>query len=286
MRFNSINSIYSFIENNIKIDQINTPSNLEISKLRQYSADAKADAIHCYEEIRGYLHEDKDILEVGGGIHYLTSFLNQKYNITSVEPGGFEKHADHLRQQILNKNKMNIHTSTLESFKTKKKFDLIFSMNVLEHTKDIKIHIKSCLNLLKDENSLLFIQCPNYTFPYEPHFYKWFIPFFPIFTFSNLRKKKLIKQFGEGVYTNTLKNLNFKCTYFKIKRLNLNIRFEKPIENILKRIETDNTFKNRLFQNGSIRIFYNIIKFLMLEKILIKIFPVFFSPYLIMKIKK
>jgi 2-polyprenyl-3-methyl-5-hydroxy-6-metoxy-1,4-benzoquinol methylase len=48
----------------------------------------------------------------------------------------------------------------LENFDTDEKFDFIFSMNVLEHTEDIKIHLQSCLGLLKDKNSLIYIQCP------------------------------------------------------------------------------------------------------------------------------
>ena len=95
--------------------------------------------------------------------------------------GGFTGFTDDLRNQILDKNKLNVFTTTLENFKTDEKYDFIFSMNVLEHTKDINLHIKSCLKLLKDENSILFIQCPNYSFPFEAHFHEFFIPFIPKF---------------------------------------------------------------------------------------------------------
>jgi len=126
-----------------------------------------------------------------GGIHLLTSFLQQDYDITSIEPGGFTGFTDELRNKILDQHKLKVHTTTLENFTTDTKFDFIFSMNVLEHTDDIKQHIISCMNLLKNEDSLLLIQCPNYTFPFEPHFYKLFIPFFPNFTFTTLRRKKV-----------------------------------------------------------------------------------------------
>ena len=69
-------------------------------------------------------------------------------------------------------------------------------MNVLEYTDDNKQHITSCINLLKDENLLLLIQCTNYTFQFECYFYKWFIPFMPNFTFKYLRRKQLIKELG------------------------------------------------------------------------------------------
>ena len=54
--------------------------------MQRYYQNAKADAIHCYQSIEKYLDKDKKILEVGGGIHLLTSFLNKDYDITSIEP--------------------------------------------------------------------------------------------------------------------------------------------------------------------------------------------------------
>jgi hypothetical protein len=68
----------------------------------------------------------------------LTSFLNQEYDVTSVEPGGFTDYTNELRNKILSKNNLDVHTTTLENFNTDDKFDLIFSMNVLEHTKILK----------------------------------------------------------------------------------------------------------------------------------------------------
>jgi SAM-dependent methyltransferase len=179
-----------------------------------------------------------------------------------------------------------VHTTTLENFTTDTKFDFIFSMNVLEHTDDIKQHITSCMNLLKDDHSLLFIQCPNYTFPFEPHFYKWFIPFFPNLTFATLRKKELIKELGNTRYENTLNNLNFDCTYFKIKKLNFTIKFIHPLKDIFDRIDQDNVFRNRLFKNLLVKLCYKIIIFLRIKKIITYFFPISLTPYLIIKIKK
>ena len=183
-----INTI-NYIEKYLELKNFNLENNTNYNDIKHYYNNAKADAIHCYQFIKEYLHKDKKILEVGGGVHLLTSFLNQEYDITSVEPGGFTDFTNELRDKILCKNNLNVHSTTLEKFNTDEKFDLIFSMNVLEHTKDIETHLRSCINLLKDENSLLLIQCPNYTFPFECHFYKWFIPFMPNFTFKRLRKK-------------------------------------------------------------------------------------------------
>ncbi len=216
----------------------------------------------------------------------LTSFLHQDYDITSIEPGGFTGFTDKLRNKILDQHKLKVHTTTVENFTTDTRFDFIFSMNVLEHTDDIKQHIISCMNLLKDEYSLLFIQCPNYTFPFEPHFYKWFIPFFPNFTFTTLRRKTLIKEFGNDRYENILNNLNFDCTYFKIKKLNFVIKFIHPLRDIFNRIDQDSVFRERLLKNLLVRICYKIIIFLRIKKIITYFFPISLTPYLIMEIKK
>jgi 2-polyprenyl-3-methyl-5-hydroxy-6-metoxy-1,4-benzoquinol methylase len=251
-----------------------------------YFNNAKADAIHCYQSIKKYLDKDKKILEIGGGIHLLTSFLHQDYDITSIEPGGFISFTDELRNKILDQYKLKVHTTTVENFKTDIKFDFIFSMNVLEHTDDIKQHIISCKNLLKDEHSLLFIQCPNYTFPFEPHFYKWFIPFFPNLTFAILRRKKLMKELGKDRYENILNYLNFDCTFFKIKKLNFPIKFIHPLKDIFYRIDQDSVFRARLLKNLLIRLCYKIIIFLRIKKIITYFFPISLTPYLIMEIKK
>ena len=281
-----MNNIINYIENNLELENFSFENDVNYNDIKKYYDNAKADAIHCYQFINDHLHKNKKILEVGGGVHLLTSFLNQEYDVTSVEPGGFTDYTNALRNKILSINNLNVHTTTLENFHTDERFDLIFSMNVLEHTKDIETHLRICINLLKDENSLLLIQCPNYTFPFECHFYKWFIPFLPNFTFKYLRKKQLIKELGVDSYNNTLNFLNFNCTYFKIKKLNLPITFKHPLKDIFDRIESDVVFKERLFQNTLIKLSHKFINLLRIKNLLIAAYPKFLCPYLIMEIKK
>lgn len=263
--------------------EINKSKNLKEIK---YFNNAKADAVHCYRNLKKYIKKNHKILEVGGGIHLLTSFLNENYNITSIEPGSFANFTDKIRNKILNKKKLNVHTTKLENLKSETKFDFIFSMNVLEHTDNIEKHLLQCINLLKNDSSILFIQCPNYTFPFEPHFYKWFIPFFPGLTFKYLRKKNLIRKFGFETYKNTIDYLNFDCSYFKIKKLKLSCEFIHPLQDIFDRLENDMVFRERLFKNSIVKNIYKIIIALKLNKLLIKLYPIFLAPYLIMKIKK
>jgi 2-polyprenyl-3-methyl-5-hydroxy-6-metoxy-1,4-benzoquinol methylase len=280
-----MNNISNYIERDLNLKSFNSENDKNYNNIKIYYTHAKSDAIHCYQSIEKYLVKDKKILEVGGGIHLLTSFLQQDYDITSIEPGGFAGFTDDLRNKILNRHKLKVYTTTVEKFTTDAKFDFIFSMNVLEHTDDIKQHITSCMNLLKDEHSLLFIQCPNYTFPFECHFYKWFIPFMPNFTFKYLRKKSLIKQMGEDKFNNTFNFLNFNCTYFKIKKLKFPITFRHPLKNIFDRMANDYVFKERLCQNSIVNIFYKLINLLRIKKLLTIVYPKFLCPYLIMEIK-
>jgi len=278
-----MNTLENYFFDNFNLKNLNINSS---KNALQYYQNAQADAIHCYQSIKEYLDKDKKILEVGGGIHLLTSFLHQDYDITSIEPGGFTGFTDELRNKILDQHKLKVHTTTVENFTTDSKFDFIFSMNVLEHTDDINQHIISCMNLLKDEHSLLFIQCPNYTFPFEPHFYKWFVPFFSNFTFRTLRRKSLIKELGKGRYENILNHLNFNCTYFNLKKLPLPIKFIHPLQDIFNRLDIDTTFRQRLCNNFIVKICYQLINFLKIKKLLISVYPKPLCPYLIMEIKK
>jgi len=281
-----MNNILNYFRNNFHLENLFLKNSKYFEDIKNYYQNAESDATHCYQSIKKYLHRDKKILEVGGGIHLLTSFLNKNYDITSIEPGSFTSFTDELRNKILDQHKLKVHTTTVEKFTTDTKFDFIFSMNVLEHTDDIKQHITSCMNLLKDEHSILYIMCPNYTFPFEPHFYKWFIPFLSNFTFATLRKKSLMKELGKDRYENILNNLNFDCTYFKIKKLNFNINFTHPLKDIFDRMNQDNIFKERLLKNLLVRICYKTIIFFGIKKALIYFYPISLSPYLIMRIKK
>ena len=86
-----MNDIKNYIEKNLELENFNFENNVNYNDIKKYYDNAKADAIHCYQFIKDHLHKNKKILEVGGGVHLLTSFLNQEYDVTSVEPGGFMK---------------------------------------------------------------------------------------------------------------------------------------------------------------------------------------------------
>jgi 2-polyprenyl-3-methyl-5-hydroxy-6-metoxy-1,4-benzoquinol methylase len=281
-------TISDYIEKNFPLNNNVFQNDKNYETKKNYYQNAKVDCIYCYSVISKFLDKkNKKILEVGGGIHLLTHYLEHEgYDVTSIEPGGFAGFADDLRKKILNKNNLKIFTTTLENFETDEKYDFIFSMNVLEHTKDIENHIKSCIRLLKDENSILFIQCPNYSFPFESHLYEFFIPFFPKFTFEKIKKKRLIKKLGNEEFFNILNQLNFNCTYKNIKNLGLKVDFKHPVKEIFQRINSDEIFKKRILSNLFVKFTWNLIVYFKLENLICKVIPKSIAPYIVFTVKK
>jgi len=249
-----------------------------------------ADAVNTYKNISKYLNKNSKILEVGGGLHFLSNYLAYlKYNITSIEPGGFRREIDVMRKKFLElkEKKLVIRNLNLEKFsKTDEKFDFIFSVNVLEHTKNIKKHLSAQSKLLRNSNSLCLIRCPNYSFPYESHFNLFHIPFLEKLTFNFFYKKKLINIYGKRIYLEMINSLNFNCSYFKIKKLGLKVKFINPANEVFLRLKNDPQFINRILSNKLIYFLYKIIKLLHLNKIInSKVFLCFF-PYLVFIQKK
>jgi len=59
-----------------------------------------------------------------------------------------------------NNLKINYICTSPEKLKTKKKFDVILNMEIIEHVEDVKFFLKSCSNLLK-KNGIMFVATLN-----------------------------------------------------------------------------------------------------------------------------
>ncbi len=120
-----------------------------------------------------------EILEVGGGILALAIQLaSEGFKVTTVEPIGegftsisiiMDIFMEIARQEDL---KFNLIKSPIEECEFDQQFDLIFSINVMEHLKNPYNVLLQMVELLKQGGKYRFF-CPNYDFPYEPHFGKW-----------------------------------------------------------------------------------------------------------------
>ena len=121
------------------------------------------------------------ILEVGGGILALAIQLaSEGYKVSAVEPAGkgFNE-ITYLMQLYSNLAKhegleYKVINSPIEHCNFDSPFDFIFSFNVMEHLSDPFVATKKVLSILNEKGRYRFF-CPNYDFPYEPHFGKWMI---------------------------------------------------------------------------------------------------------------
>lgn len=138
-----------------------------------------AECIYGYERIQKYLvalERSATILEVGAGTLLLSCFLKIiGFNVTGLDPtaDGFS-HFYRIRRIILQcAEEKNVTPEILnrkaEHINQKEEFDFIFSINVMEHVDNIEDTLKKSIEALKSRGSYYFI-CPNYFFPYEPHF--------------------------------------------------------------------------------------------------------------------
>lgn len=122
------------------------------------------------------LNDNSEILEVGAGLLILSCYLAKcGFKITAIEPigAGFSQFKTLqklvINYAIKNKCKPTIETTPIERFKSTKRFDFAFSVNVMEHVEDYSKAIFSIHDALKTNGQYRF-SCPNYIFPYEPHF--------------------------------------------------------------------------------------------------------------------
>jgi SAM-dependent methyltransferase len=117
-----------------------------------------------------------NILEVGGGLTLTGCQLAREgYQVTVIEPisKGFSSFS-RLQALVLECASaqgigINLLPIGIEELDTRDSFDLAFSVNVMEHVANVDTAIVRVVGSLKSYGFYRFT-CPNYLFPYEPHF--------------------------------------------------------------------------------------------------------------------
>ena len=132
-------------------------------------------------------------------------------------------------------------------------FQFIFSVNVLEHIPELTGAMRGMASVLAP-GGRMWHTCPNYIFPYEPHYGLPLIPLFPRAT-SLLLPRRIT---GDSLW----RSLNF-VTYFDLKRLaranGLSADFRGgTMADALKRLESDDKFAAR--HSGRLSQIYRILK--------------------------
>lgn len=112
-------------------------------------------------------------LEIGSGPGLLLARLQMRFpegRFEGIEPvgSGFAKTEAPLAIIAARAN-LKIHRCSYEDFHTDQKYDLIFSINVFEHVASWRYYLTRTHELLSP-GGLSVILCPNYSFPWEPHF--------------------------------------------------------------------------------------------------------------------
>lgn len=127
------------------------------------------------------------ILEVGAGGGLLTGFLQSRgLNLVAIEPveDGFEatpKLVEIVRETTdVEPNILRLAARDLDLTKHGT-FDLIFSVNVIEHFQPLNENLDA-LALLMSAQGVQIHTCPNYRIPYEPHYGIPLLPFSPRLT--------------------------------------------------------------------------------------------------------
>ena len=116
------------------------------------------------------------ILEVGGGICLLSCLLaSEGFSVTVIEPtgDGFGEF-DALREIVLRQGAEqggipHVVRCFAEDFTAQERYDFACSVNVMEHVQSPAQVIARVADVLNAAAHYRFF-CPNYAFPYEPHF--------------------------------------------------------------------------------------------------------------------
>lgn len=116
------------------------------------------------------------IVEVGAGAFLLSCQLAREgFEVTALEPTGSGfSHFDQLRQLVRERAASlgclpRVVDLPAEAFTERTVYDFAFSVNVMEHVDDVSRVMANIANSLVAGASYRFT-CPNYLFPYEPHF--------------------------------------------------------------------------------------------------------------------
>jgi len=158
--------------------------------------------------------KNKTLLDLGSG----TGFIG-KY---------FEKICDVYYADISDKRSFKddkfIKIDKFEKVLTKKKFDIIISNHVVEHTNNPEVHFKELQRLLK-EDGVIYLSFPNPLFPIETHTKIPFLHFFLSRSrFIGFSKK--IRRYGES-------NLRFIYPY-NFNKISKNFKKKQMLKQYIK----------------------------------------------------
>ncbi|TCR70007.1 class I SAM-dependent methyltransferase [Bosea sp. BK604] len=250
---------------------------LPTTRVRQVVETCAAEVEVGLRLLGGYLRPGIRLLDVGAGIGLLAFELRRRgYEIVALEPGanGFGDSArigEALRAFVPEHDVAVIdrEASGLDPV-SDGVFDLIFSVNVLEHIPDLEVNLAAMLGVLAPGGQMLHT-CPNYHVPYEPHYAMPLVPGFPqavTWLRPQLREDEVWR------------SLNF-ITTSRVRRFagstGLSVAFEPGLLHAtISRIDTDPSFSAR--HPGLVPVIYRVMQRLGLIGLLRHLPPALATP--------
>lgn len=218
-----------------------------------YAGEAVFGRAYIADDLAG-LNKSARIIEIGAGSLILSSQLvREGYDITSLEPlGEGYSHFEMLREIVIDESRKHqclpsLLTITAESLNLTEKFDYAFSINVMEHIADPALALSKIISSLKDGAIYRFV-CPNYIFPYEPHFNIPII-FSKKLTFNAFKTRILNSRFvPDAIGTwNSLNWINvYKVKRYALMQPNVALFFNRGyLVSLFERVITDFNFASR-----------------------------------------
>ena len=249
-----------------------------------------ADVVFGFSEVSDFLKKRNvsSVLEIGSGTGILLNEL--KENFPDIQFSGIDPNVSgfHNLKTIISKlnedgYNIKVESTGVEKYSSDKKFDLIFSINVFEHVEDQIQYLLKTHELL-NKNGLNVILCPNYDFPYEPHFVIPIIINKKITEFIfNSKIENFEKKENEHGLWDGLSFLGRKKIEKILKNHNYTYFLDDTIKaRMLNRLNSDRAFKKRQGIAGTLA---KILRFLMIDKLIFNILRVPF-PYMKLIIKK
>jgi SAM-dependent methyltransferase len=201
-----------------------------------------------------YLKPGARVIEVGAGSLLLScQLVREGFDVTGLEPtaAGFS-HFEQMRQIVQDRATTlgcspRILNLTAEDLSEHNFFDYAFSINVMEHVDDVARVVANVGRSLVIGANYRFT-CPNYLFPYEPHFN---IPTLFSKRFTELVLSKKIFDCQDIPDPSGLwKSLNW-ISVVQVRRISKNLPWLRVTFNrlllasTLERISSDREFSNR-----------------------------------------
>jgi 2-polyprenyl-3-methyl-5-hydroxy-6-metoxy-1,4-benzoquinol methylase len=228
-----------------------------------WAADAAFGFPHLKEKIDSFDRSAK-IMEVGCGSGILLSMIAEEFSqheLLGIEPFGDGHSQLKDLNSVARKMGVNLQIESYEDHKPETKYDLIYCINVFEHVSDWRHFLGWAYDNL-NKGGVFLVLCPNYGFPYEPHFK---IPIIFNKNFTHKLFQDYIVRYEKNTDSGTFglwNSLNFVKKKEVRKFLNQSELLQKftmeddtgIIDEMVHRVSEDNEFRKRQFLLGSVAV--------------------------------